>query len=141
MEVVIPILAATGLIMAANNKNENKIDETRAKMFKKEAFTNMGAGRVNPQNYLPNTQIPNTNYPVIDNSTKGNINRFNGGSAVTDKYFNASVRDRVLTNSDQFGNPYYNGNSEDHDSSAHSLTGNQINVSHFEHNNMVPFFG
>ena len=74
MEVVIPILAATGLIMAANNKNENKIDETRAKMFKKEAFTNMGAGRVNPQNYLPNTQIPNTNYPVIDNSTKGNIN-------------------------------------------------------------------
>ena len=141
MEVVIPILAATGLIMAANNKNENKIDETRAKMFKKEAFTNMGSGRVNPQNYLPNTQIPNTNYPVIDNSTKGNINRFNGGSAVTDKYFNASVRDRVLSNNDQFGNPYYNGNSEDHDSSADSLTGNQINVSHFEHNNMVPFFG
>ena len=145
MEVVIPILAATGLIMAANNKNENKIDETRAKMFKKEAFTNMGAGRVNSQNYLPNTQIPNTNYPTIDNSTNGNINRFNGGSSVTDKYYNASVRDRVLTNDDQFGNPYYksnsNGDGGDGDDSVASLTGKQINVSQFDHNNMVPFFG
>ena len=34
MEVVIPILAATGLIMATNNKKENNIDDTRAKMFK-----------------------------------------------------------------------------------------------------------
>ena len=57
MEVVIPILAATGLIMAANNKKENNIDDARAKMIKKEAFTNMGAGRVNPQNQLPNTQF------------------------------------------------------------------------------------
>ena len=81
MEVVIPILAAAGLIMATNNKKENNIDDARAKMFKKEAFTNMGTGRVNPQNYLPNTQVLNTNYPVIDNSTKGNINHFNSGSA------------------------------------------------------------
>ena len=110
MEVVIPILAATGLFMAATKKNENNIDDTRAKMFKKEAFTNMGAGRVNPQNYLPNTQIPNTNYPSIDTSTKGNINRFNSGSAVTDKYYKASVDKRVLQHNDQFGNPYYNNN-------------------------------
>ena len=34
MEVVIPILAATGLFLAANKKNENNIDDTRAKMFK-----------------------------------------------------------------------------------------------------------
>ena len=108
MEVVIPILAATGLIMAANNKKENNIDDARAKMFKKEAFTNMGAGRVNPQNYLPNTQIPSTNYPTIDTSTQGNINQFRGGSAVTDKYFNASVGERVLQHGDQFGNPYFN---------------------------------
>ncbi len=143
MEVVIPILAATGLIMATNNKKENNIDDTRAKMFKKEAFTNMGAGRVNPQNYLPNTQIPSTNYPSIDNSTKGNINRFNGGSAVTDKYYNSTVDKRVLQNDDQFGNPYYNNNSMNgaKDDNVNSLTGQQINVSNFGHNNMVPFFG
>ena len=143
MEVVIPILAATGLFMAANKKNENNIDDTRAKMFKKEAFTNMGAGRVNPQNYLPNTQIPNTNYPSIDTSTKGNINRFNGGSAVTDKYYNAAVDKRVLQHNDQFGNPYYNNNDKNgaKDDNVTSLTGKQINVSEFEHNNMVPFFG
>lgn len=143
MEVVIPILAATGLFMAATKKNENNIDDTRAKMFKKEAFTNMGAGRVNPQNYLPNTQIPNTNYPSIDTSTKGNINKFNGGSAVTDKYYNATVDKRVLQHNDQFGNPYYNNNDKNgaNDDNVTSLTGKQINVSNFEHNNMVPFFG
>jgi hypothetical protein len=143
MEVVIPILAATGLFMAANKKNENNIDDTRAKMFKKEAFTNMGAGRVNPQNYLPNTQIPNTNYPSIDTSSKGNINKFNGGSAVTDKYYNAAVDKRVLQHDDQFGNPYYNNNDKNgaKDDNVKSLTGKQINVSDFEHNNMVPFFG
>ena len=142
MEVVIPILAATGLIMAANNKKENNIDETRAKMFKKEAFTNMGTGRVNPQNYLPNTQVPSANYPVIDNSTKGSINRFNGGSAVTDKYYNSTVDKRVLQNDDQFGNPYYKNNRNGlKDDNVKSLTGNQINVSEFGHNNMVPFFG
>ena len=147
MEVVIPILAATGLFFAANNKKENNIDETRAKMFKKEAFTNMGAGRVNPQNYLPNTQIPNTNYPTIDTSNKGSINRFDGGSAVTDKFYNATVDKRVLQNDDQFGNPYYNnGNGKGNgnsvkDDNVKSLTGQQINVSNFDHNNMVPFFG
>ena len=141
MEVVIPILAATGLIMAANNKKENNIDDVRAKMFKKEAFTNMGAGRVNPQNYIPNTQTPVTNYPTIDNSTKGNINRFQGGSAVSDKYFNASAAKRVLQQGDQFGNPYSNINNDTNDDNVKSLTGEQINVSNFEHNNMVPFFG
>ena len=109
MEVVIPILAATGLIMATKKKDEN-IDPTKSKMIKKEAFTNMGAGRVNPQNYLPNTQIPNTNYPSIDNSVAGNINKFNGGSAVTDKFYNENVGKRVLQNDDQFGNPYFNNN-------------------------------
>ena len=143
MEVVIPILAATGLIMATKKKDEN-IDPVKSKMIKKEAFTNMGAGRVNPQNYLPNTQIPNTNYPTIDNSTSGNINRFNGGSAVTDKFYNANVGKRVLQNDDQFGNPYYNsdGNSNSKkDENVASLTGEQINVSNFGHNNMVPYFG
>ncbi len=143
MEVVIPILAATGLFMAATKKNENNIDDTRAKMFKKEAFTNMGAGRVNPQNLLPNTQIPNTNYPSIDTSTKGNINNFSSGSAVTDKYYKASVDKRVLQHNDQFGNPYYNNNDKNgaKNDNVKSLTGKQINVSDFEHNNMVPFFG
>lgn len=142
MEVVIPILAAAGLIMATNNKKENNIDDARAKMFKKEAFTNMGTGRVNPQNYLPNTQVLNTNYPVIDNSTKGNINHFNSGSAVTDKYYNSKVDKRVLQNDDQFGNPYYNNEMNNvNDDNVKSLTGQQISVSNFEHNNMVPFFG
>lgn len=143
MEVVIPILAATGLLMATKKKDKN-IDPLKSKIAKKEAFTNMGAGRVNPQNYLPNTQIPTTNYPSIDNSTKGNINYFNSGTAVTDKYYNSNVDKRVLQNGDQFGNPYYenNGNNDSLiDDNVMSLTGEPISVSNFGHNNMVPFFG
>jgi hypothetical protein len=142
MEVVIPILAATGLIMATRKKDEN-MDTSKSKMMKKEAFTNMGAGRVNPQNYLPNTQIPNTNYPSIDNSVAGNINKYNGGSAVVDKFYKENVGKRVLQNDDQFGNPYFNNNDNisQKDNNVISLTGDEINVSNFEHNNMVPFFG
>jgi len=141
MEVVIPILAATGLIMATKKKDEN-INPTKSKMMKKEAFTNMGAGRVNPQNYLPNTQIPNTNYPSIDNSVSENINMYNNGSAVTDKFYNKNVGKRILQNDNQFGNPYYDeDNSLKKDNSITSLTGDSIDTSNFGHNNMVPFFG
>ena len=64
MEVIIPILAATGLIYASSDKkdnNSNKKMQEQQQRAKKEAFTNMGQGRVNPQNYIPNTQTPVTN--------------------------------------------------------------------------------
>jgi hypothetical protein len=61
MEVVIPILAATGLILAGKNdkkQNNNMLNRetmNQSKDAKKEAFTNMGQGRINPQSRLPNT--------------------------------------------------------------------------------------
>ena len=59
MEVVIPILAATGLILAGKKQNNgdmlNRETLKQAKEAKKEAFTNMGQGRINPQNILSNT--------------------------------------------------------------------------------------
>ena len=58
MEVVIPLLAAAGLIFAGKSdkkQNDNSMlnRETMTKA-KKEAFTNMGQDKINPQNLGPN---------------------------------------------------------------------------------------
>jgi hypothetical protein len=159
MEVVIPILAATGLIFASkNDKNKNNdmlnresmIQSKDAKQSKKEAFTNMGQRQVRPAYQLPNTEtIQYQTYPNVSMSIKGNDNAYPSGSAVTDKYYNASLDKRILSKNTQFGNPYntnnvvtnVNGINPGSQSAVMSLTGKPINVDNFEHNNMVPFFG
>jgi hypothetical protein len=156
MEVVIPILAATGLILAGKNdkkQNNNMLNRKamkNTKEAKKEAFTNMGQDRINPQNHLPNTNsVQYQTYPNVSMSIKGNNNAFPSGSAVTDKYYNATLDKRILSKNTQFGNPYntnnivpnVNGANPGSQSAVMSLTGKPINVDNFEHNNMVPFFG
>lgn len=144
MEVIIPILAATGLIYASSDKKDNNSNnkmQEQQQRAKKEAFTNMGQGRVNPQNYLPNTQVPQTNYPNVQETIKGSVNKYPSGTTVTDKYYNADVDERVLSRDTQFGNPYNKNNDIGSKSAVMSLTGNPINTSDFDHNNMVPFFG
>ena len=63
MEVVIPLLAAAGLILSGKNdrnqdsnmlNRETMNNANTAKQAKKEAFSNMGQDRINPQNHLPN---------------------------------------------------------------------------------------
>ena len=157
MEVVIPILAATGLILAGKKQNDGNMlnreamrQAKEAKEAKKEAFTNMGQNKVNPIYQLPNTEtIEYQTYPNVSMSIKGNDNAYPSGSAVTDKYYNASLDKRILSRNTQFGNPYntnnvisnVNGANQGSQSSVMSLTGKPINVDDFGHNNMVPFFG
>jgi hypothetical protein len=154
MEVVIPILAATGLILSGKNdkkQNNNMLSrETmkQAKEAKKEAFTNMGQSKINPQYLLPNTnETIYQSYPSVSMSIKGNDNAYPSGSAVTDKYYNATLDKRILSKDTQFGNPYNTNNvvpnitgaNPASQSAVMSLTGKPINVDNFEHNNMVPF--
>ena len=120
MEVVIPILAATGLILAGkNNKKQNNDMLNRESMQQanetneanKEAFTNMGQQRVRSTYQLPNTEsIEYQTYPNVSMSIKGNDNVFPSGSAVTDKYYNATLDKRILSKNTQFGNPYNTNN-------------------------------
>jgi hypothetical protein len=159
MEVVIPLLAAAGLILSGKNdrnQDSNMLNRetmnhaNTAKQAKKEAFSNMGQDRINPQNHLPNA---NNNqyqtYPNVSMSIKGNTNAFPSGSAVTDKYYNATLDKRIMSKNTQFGNPYntnnvipnVNGANPSSQSGVMSLTGKPISVDNFEHNNMVPFFG
>jgi hypothetical protein len=119
MEVVIPLFALSSLYIINNQSKKN------------ENFSNL--------NKLPNTDIPNRNYPseypVISTETDqttelSNNNRFdNGGGVYTDKYFNPNLGQIPSMDSNSQQAQYY------------SLTGDKVNSAYFQHNNMVPFFG
>lgn len=117
MEFAIPIAALTGLYFVNN----------QSKKEKKETFSN--------RSQLPNIDIPNRNYPSelpvvsMDNdltSELSTVNRYDsGGGVYTDKYFNPNQNQETDSNKAEY----------------YSLTGDKVNGSYFEHNNMVPFFG
>lgn len=123
MELVIPLIALGGLFIVSNQSK------------KSESFKNNESG------YLPNTDVPDHNYPVSsyilnepsnftnpesDLTTKlSTVNRYDGGQSYTDKYFNPNSIPTPATSA----NTYY------------SLTGSTVDNSYFRHNNMVPFFG
>ena len=115
MEFVIPAVALTGLYLVNN----------QSKSIKKENFDN--------RNKVPNSDVPNKNYPselpIINYETDqtseiSTVNRYSGGGAYTDKYFNPNVNNNLQS-----------------DAQYYSLTGDKVDGSYFEHNNMVPFFG
>lgn len=118
MELAIPGVALGLLYVITNQKNKDK----------GEAFTN--------KSQLPNVDIPNRNYPgeypvvSTDNDLTSQLstaNRYDNGSGTyTDKYFNPNMNNGAVA----AGQPSY-----------YSLTGDKVDGSYFEHNNMVPFFG
>jgi hypothetical protein len=123
MEIAIPGVAV-GLLYIVSNQNS-----------KKENFRD--------RNLLPNTDIPNRNYPaelpIISSDTDqtsqlSTTNRYdNGGGVYTDKYFNPNMN-KVKTPSKMDDSAFAG-------QQFYSLTGDKVNASYFEHNNMVPFFG
>ena len=123
MELAIPGVAL-GLLYVVTNQNK-----------KKENFTNN-------TNELPNTNIPNRNYPheypVISTETDqtsalSTTNRFdNAGGVYTDKYFNPTSVNNIVNSFSPTDNSQRN---------FYSLTGEKVDSNYFQHNNMVPFFG
>jgi len=126
MEFAIPGIALSLMYVMNGQSNNNTCEE------QEETFTN--------QNALPNTDIPNRNYPeeypvrnddIDRTSALSKVNHFeNGGSVYTDKYFDANViskhQEQQMTNEQ---------------AEFYSLTGEKVGGSYFSHNNMVPFFG
>ena len=119
MEIAIPLFALTGLYLVSNQS-------------KKENFK---GGR----DALPNTDIPNRNYPSefpivsteTDQTTALSTNNHfsNPGGVYTDKYFNANSDSNVMKGNVSAQSQYY------------SLTGEKVDGNYFQHNNMVPYFG
>jgi hypothetical protein len=122
MELAIPGVAL-GLLYVVTNQNK-----------KKENFTNNVSG-------LPNTNVPNRNYPseypilsteTDQTSSLSTTNRFDNTGVYTDKYFNPDSVSNIVDSFSASDNSQRN---------FYSLTGEKVDSSYFQHNNMVPFFG
>jgi len=122
MEIAIPGIAL-GLLYVVTNQNK-----------KNENFAN----RVNE---LPNVDVPNRNYPeeypVVSSETDqtsalSTVNRFDNTGVYTDKYFNPTSVTNIVDSFSALNNSQRN---------FYSLTGEKVDSSYFQHNNMVPFFG
>ena len=115
MELAIPLVALSGLyIISKQSKNET---------FKS-------------KEYLPNTDIPDINYPhpIVSPETAltsklSTVNTYEGGS-YTDKFFNSNVPNSMVAKQMPSSSADY-----------YSLTGNKVDGSYFQHNNMQPYFG
>lgn len=116
MEIAIPGVAL-GLLYIASNQNK-----------KSEGFSDY--------NGLPNTNIPDKNYPdekinfsELDHTAElTTLNKYDGaGGAYTDKYFQPNMS--------------ASNNQVSSDPNFMSLTGEKVGSNYFEHNNMVPYFG
>jgi hypothetical protein len=136
MELAIPLVALGGMYVISN-QNKNKEGLKR----KTDPFNNMGI-RSNLQekspeskfsNYLPNTNIPPQNYPIMNNKELiDNVQEYPNPNTATDKYFNQNAYQQKEID----GTPISNNIQQ-----MYSLTGNYMDTKMFTHNNMVPFNG
>jgi hypothetical protein len=122
MEIAIPLVALSGLYLI-NKQTQNSNQKT---LNKYENFKTQE---------LPNTNIPNMNYPseypvnspeLQQTSSLSTNNKYDSPNTYTDKYFDPMV---------------YQNNEASSNSSYTSMTGTPVDSSYFQHNNMVPFFG
>ena len=118
MEIIIPLIGLSGLYMISKQKEGYKNKEIDS---------------------LPNTDVPNKNYPTEDpvmnretdsTSKLSTVNVFDNPNVYTDKYFTPNttvntVKSHSLGNVNKFM----------------SLTGNEVDETYFQHNNQVPYFG
>jgi hypothetical protein len=145
MELAIPLVALGGLYVISN---QSKSQQIRGGNGAYENFENHTA-------VLPNTDIPNVNYPSefpIQNretdltSKLSTVNMYDTPKVYTDKYFNPYVNDQVqnpFAQSVNYGSTNQLSNTQNAARNAQytSLTGETVDGSYFKHNNMAPFFG
>ena len=136
MELAIPFIALGGMYVISqqnNNKNnsikKNEPNKKKVRFSEQENFTNMGR----KTNYLPNTNIPPQNYPIInDKELVDTVQHYPNPNVATDKYFDQNVYEEKQNMGIKTGNNIQE---------IYSLTGNFLNSEQFKHNNMVPFVG
>ena len=124
MEILaIPVIALGALYMVSNQKKGT------------------GEGFANRNDVLPNTDLRDVNYPrdvpapeigtveTDKSSMLSTVNHYDGPDVYTDKYFNPN-RNPLTASDVQHGDRNYN-----------SLTGDKVDATYFQHNNMTPYFG
>ena len=141
MEAALLLIGLGGMyVMSNQNQNQNRkllsSDPTNSNTTNsnttnngKENFTSMGA----KANYLPNTNLPPTNYPVLNNKELvSTVQEYPNPNSATDKYFNQNAYEQR-----QRANKKVDANIQE----IYSLTGTYVATDQFKHNNMVPFNG
>ena len=146
MELAIPLVALGGMYVISNQNNNKEALTKKSNMkindnVKAENFNNMGI-RTNLQtstpdskfsNYLPNTNQPPQNYPVMNNKELiDTVQKYPNPNTATDKYFNQNVYEEKQRNGQDVSNNIQQ---------IYSLTGDYMSSKMFTHNNMVPFNG
>jgi hypothetical protein len=133
MELAIPLIALGGMYVISNKNNEgytNTNSHTNKKgSNSKENFDNMGR----KPNYLPNTNPPPQNYPIMNNSELiDTVQEYPNPNTASDKYFNQNLYEQKERAGKTVGDTIQQ---------VYSLTGDYLNSDQFRHNNMVPFNG
>ena len=82
-EIAVGALLLGAAYIASNQKNGNLLTQEGM-------TTSTNMGRTRP-NYLPNTTIPPTNYPVIRPETGSNVNDYANPNTPTDRYYARNV--------------------------------------------------
>lgn len=128
MEIAIPLIALGGMYVISNQKNDDK-----KKKINQESFINMRQNISVSKNELPNTNIPVSNYPVLNkNELFDTVQEYKNPNAATDKYFDQTLFKKKAIEGIETGNNIQQ---------IFSLTGNYLDSNQFIHNNMTPFNG
>jgi hypothetical protein len=142
MELAIPLIALSGLYIATNQNKKSKSSKST-----KDTQENFVANRER----LPNTDLPNRNYPqeypiissdMDQTSELSHNNKFDSPGVYTDKFFNPYANSAITEPAtpktlDGEGNVVSSGIPTQY----YSMTGQPVDSTYFQHNNMVPYFG
>lgn len=131
MELAIPLIALGGLFFISKQQKDTFVGQrgTEGKKY---------ISGQSDYTSLPNTDIPNKNYPdeypVISQENEitsklSTNNAFDAPYVYTDKYFNPAKKENSKQTPSSQTTPFY------------SLTGEKVDSSYFKHENMVPYFG
>ena len=136
MELAIPLVALSSLYFISKSNNNEQSEEG----FQPNNTMEME---------LPNTNIPNVNYPseipirdaVLDITTKLAVDNKYNGESYTDKFFNLADPKNILKNEYWQSKTGMNTDSDDGSEDFIALSGQKVDSNYFTHNNMVPYFG
>jgi len=142
MEVVaIPLVAMAGLYIAYNQDKKSKACV--------ENFDQRNGQYENK--YLPNIDVPNTNFPQeypVQNqpnditSKLSTVNTYDGKSVYTDKYFNPNAPGSLVSSTSSENSSMFSNQVPTPETAQYvSLTGSKVGADYFQHQNMQPFFG
>ena len=132
MEIASAILLFGGLYVISNQNKSNK-NTPKKNIYneKKEGYANIKSST--QSEFLPNTQTLVQNYPIINTKELvDTTSHYLNPNATTDKYFNQNEYQKQQNAGKNVSNNIQQ---------IYSMSGQYVDKSNFEHNNMVPFVG